>query len=39
MVMHEGKASATFTRDEATQEQLMAAAVGKFNPDSQEWKK
>ena len=39
MVMHEGKASAIFTRDEATQEQLMAAAVGKFNPDSQEWKK
>jgi len=39
MVMHEGKASAIFTRDEATQEQLMAAAVGKFNSDSQEWKK
>lgn len=39
MVMHEGKASAVFTRDEATQEQIMAAAVGKFNPDSQEWKK
>ncbi|WP_300001096.1 ribose ABC transporter ATP-binding protein RbsA [uncultured Cedecea sp.] len=39
MVMHEGKASAIFTRDEATQERLMAAAVGKFKPDSQEWKK
>lgn len=39
MVMHEGKASAIFNRDEATQEKLMAAAVGKFKPDSQEWKK
>lgn len=38
MVMHEGKSSAIFTRAQATQEQLMAAAVGKFNPDSQEWK-
>ncbi|MBS0848010.1 ribose ABC transporter ATP-binding protein RbsA [Citrobacter sp. JGM124] len=39
MVMHEGRASGIFTRAEATQEQLMAAAVGKLHLDSQEWTK
>jgi ribose transport system ATP-binding protein len=29
LVMHEGRISGEFTREEATQESLMAAAVGK----------
>ena len=36
MVMHEGKASGIFSRTEATQEKIMAAAVGKLHLDSQE---
>lgn len=39
MVMHEGKSSAIFSRAEATQEKLMAAAVGKYHSESQEWNK
>lgn len=39
MVMHEGKASGIFTRAEATQEQLMAAAVGKLHHEHHEGQK
>ena len=30
LVMHEGRISAEFMRDQATQEQLLAAAIGKY---------
>lgn len=36
MVMHEGHCGAEFTRAQATQEVVMAAAVGKFNRVNQE---
>lgn len=29
LVMHEGRISAEFSREEATQEKLLAAAIGK----------
>lgn len=34
LVMHEGRISAEFQRDEATQEKLLAAAIGKAKPAS-----
>ena len=36
IVMHEGHLSGEFTREQATQEVLMAAAVGKLNRVNQE---
>ena len=36
MVMHEGHLGGEFTREQATQEVLMAAAVGKLNRETQE---
>ena len=36
LVMHEGHLSGEFTREQATQEVLMAAAVGKLNRVNQE---
>ncbi|SQA98552.1 Ribose import ATP-binding protein RbsA [Cedecea neteri] len=36
MVIHEGRLSGEFSREEATQEALMAAAVGKLNRVNQE---
>ena len=38
IVMHEGHLSGEFTREQATQEVLMAAAVGKLNRVNQEEK-
>ncbi|NNI12942.1 sugar ABC transporter ATP-binding protein, partial [Pasteurella multocida] len=36
IVMHEGHLGGEFTREQATQEVLMAAAVGKLNRVNQE---